>query len=252
MGDTTLYDTTIPSDGSSALAHERLIRLFLGGVFVNITGDINNLAPNPTPITVNRENYGQKGKTSENVIGYNFAPTFDVEVIRDPATKQIVAAQGWLLDLYAAAISTGGANKRTFQIINDAFDPRFPAYEGKFSVTVADANTGFADKAVLRFTLKNDGDTKILATSPIAGTGVPMIETVSPTGQTAGDLVVVRGYGLGSFVSATVKGQAVTESRAVDANQLVLQIPEGVTAGAAPVIVTNDKGASAAFAYTAG
>lgn len=251
MGDTTLFDTTVPSEGSVALAHERLIRMKIGATFVNITGDINNLAPNPTPITVPRENYGQKGKTSENVIGYNFAPTFDVEVIRDPVTKQIVAAQGWLIDLYAAAISTGGANKRTFQIINDAFDPRFPAYEGKFSVTVADANTGFADKAVLRFTLKNDGDTTILATSPIAGTGVPMIETVTPTGQGAGDLVVIRGYGLSSFVSATVKATPVTDFRIVDANQVVIVIPAAVTAGAAPVIVTNSKGASTAYAYTA-
>ena len=252
MGDSTLYDTTLPSEGSVALSHERLLRLKVAGVFVNITGDINNLSLGPSPIPVNRESYGQKGRTSQNVIGYNFAPTFDVEVIRHPVTKQIVAAQAWLLDLLTAAYATGGANKRDFQIITDAFDERFPAFEGKFSVTVAEQNTGYADKTVLRFTLQNDGVTNILPVSPIAGTGVPVIETVSPSGQSVGDLIVVRGYGLATAVSATVKATPVTELRVVDANQLVIQIPTGVTAGAAPIVVTNDKGASVAFAYTAG
>lgn len=252
MGDQTLYNTMTPSAGSVTLAHERIIRLKLSGVFVNMTADINNLALNPTPITVPRERYGNKGKTAEDVIGYNFAPSFDVEVVRDPATKQIVAAQAWVLDLMKAAYATGELNKRTLQIITDAFDERFPAFEGKFSVTVAEGATGYADKGVLRFTLKNDGDTAILATSPIAGTGVPVIETVTPPAQGAGDLVVVRGYGLGTAVSATVKAVAATEIRVVDPNQLVIQLPTGTTAGAAPIIVTNDKGASAAFSYTAG
>lgn len=251
MGDPTLYNTMTPSAGSVTLAHERVIRLKLSGVFVNMTADINNLALNPTPITVPREVYGNRAKGSEDVIGYNFAPSFDVEVVRDPVTKQIVAAQAWVLDLMKAAYATGELNKRTIQIITDAFDERFPAFEGKFSVTVAEGATGYADKGILRFTLKNSGDTAILAVSPIAGTGVPVIETVTPTAQAAGSLIVVRGYGLGTTVSATVKAVAVTELRIVDANQLVIRIPTGTTAGAAPVIITNDKGASTAYAYTA-
>lgn len=250
MGDRTLYDTTAPSQGSLALAHQRLLRMKIGGVFVNVTGDINALALNPTPITVPREVYGTKARTSTNIIGYNFAPTFNVEVVRDPATGLIVGAQSWLIDLINAAYAEGGANKREFQIITDALDERFPAFEGLFSVAVADANNGFADKALLTFTLNNDGVVEKLPVSPIAGNGSPILETASPAGQTVGDLIVVRGYNLSTFVSATIDGAAVVEHRIVDDNAVVLLIPATV-AGSAPIIVTNSKGASTALPYTA-
>lgn len=250
MSDPTLYDTTAPSEGSLVLAHQRLIRMKVAGAFVNVTGDVNNLALNPSPITVPREVYGTKGRTSTEIIGYNFAPTFNVEVVRDPVTKQIVAAQSWLLDLVNAAYSEGGLNKRDFQIITDALDERFPAFEGTFSVAVSEANTGYADKGVLTFTLNNDGVVERLATSPIAGTGEPILESASPAGQTVGDLIVVRGYNLGSTVSATIDAAAVTELRIVDDNTVVLQIPATV-AGSAPIIIMNSVGASAALPYTA-
>ncbi|MEQ6899283.1 IPT/TIG domain-containing protein [Microbacterium sp. KR10-403] len=250
MSDSTLYDTTAPSEGSLALAHQKLLRLKQSGAFVNITGDINNLALNPTPITVQREVYGTKGRNSTDIIGYNFAPTFDVEVMRDPVTKEVVAAQAWVIDLINAAYAEGGANKRDFQIITDALDERFPTFEGTFSVAVADLNTGYADKGGFRFTLNNDGVVERLSTSPIAGTGEPLLESASPTGQAPGDLIVVRGYRLGSTVSATVGGTAVTELRVVDDNTLVLQIPTGIT-GSAPIIVTNSVGASNSQPYTA-
>ncbi len=250
MPDSTLYDTTTISQGSLALAHQWLIRQKVAGAWINITGDVNNLDPAPSPITVQREAYGTKGRTSQDITGYNFAPTFDVEVIRDPVTQQIVAAQSWLIDLMSAAVSEGGLNKREFQIITDALDPRMPAFEGSFSVAFARGTSGYADKAVLRFTLNNDGVVRRI-TSPVAGTGVATIETVQPTAQAAGVMVAVRGSGLGSYVSATVQAKPVTLARVVDDSTLVIQIPTGVTAGAAPVVVTNAKGASAAFAYTA-
>lgn len=250
MGDRTLYDTTAPSQGSLALAHQRLLRQKLAGVFVNVTGDVNNLALNPTPITTQREVYGTKGRNSTEIIGYNFAPSFNVEVVRDPVTGQIVAAQAWLIDLINAAYSEGGLNKREFQIITDALDERFPAFEGMFSVAVAEANTGYADKALLTFTLNNDGVVRRLTESPIAGDGEPVLETASPTGQTAGDLIVVRGYNIAATVSATIGGAAVTEFRVIDDNAIVLQIPEAV-AGSVPIIITNAEGASAALPYAA-
>lgn len=252
MADDTLYQTTAPSQGSVALAHERLIRLKLGGVFVNITGDVNNLALNPSPITVPREVYGTKGRTSQDIIGYNYAPTFNVEVVRDPVTKQIVAAQAWFKDLVEAAFSEGAANKREFQLFTDARDEDMPVLEGSFSVAYSEANTGFADKGVVTFTLANDGVVKRVVPSPLAGTGAPILESASPAGQTVGDLIEVRGHhiGPGEFVSATIDGQAVTVFHPVDAYTVVLQIPATV-AGAAPIIVTNAVGPSNSLAYTA-
>lgn len=250
MADTTLYDTMAPSEGSVALAHQRLIRLKQGGVFVNITGDINNLALNPTKIPVAREVYGQKGRNGEDIIGYNFAPTFNVEVVRDPVTKQIVAAQSWFKDLVVAAFSEGSANKRDFQLFTDALDEDMPVFEGTFSVAYSEANTGFADKGIVTFTLANDGVVDQVTPSPLAGTGEPILETASPAGAAVGDLIKVRGYKLGSMVSATIDGQTVTKRLVIDDNEVALLVPATVS-GSAPIIVTNAVGASDPLPYTA-
>jgi len=249
MADTTLYDTMAPSAGSVALAHQRLIRMRQNGVFQNITGDINNLALNPTKISVPREVYGQKGRTREDIIGYNYAPTFDVEVVRDPVTKQIVAAQAWFKDLVSAAFSEGEANKREFQLFTDALDEDMPVVQGKFSVAYAEGNTGFADKGVVRITLQSDGIVPRIA-SPIAGTGAPILESATPAGLAPGDLLKVRGYKLGTIVSATIDGQAVTKIRTVDEYTVALLIPATVS-GSAPITVTNDVGVSNTLPYTA-
>lgn len=248
MVDHTLYETTVPSAGSLALAHQKILRLKQAGVFMNIAGDINNLAGNPTPITVNREVYGTKGRQSQDIIGYNFAPSFSVEGVRDPQTKQLVAAQAWLVDLLNAAYAEGEDNKREFQWF-DALDPRLPAFEGKFSVAVADLNTGYADKGGWTFTLTNDGVVERIE-SPIAGDGTAILESAAPAGQGPGDLIVVRGYNLLGTVSATIDGIAVDEIRAVDDNAVVLAIPAAV-AGSAPIILTNATGASQPLPYAA-
>ncbi|QXE28947.1 MULTISPECIES: hypothetical protein [Microbacterium] len=247
MSDHTLYDTTAPSAGSLALAHQKILRLKQSGVFINITGDINNLAMNPTKLTVPREAYGTKGRPSEDIIGYSYAPTFSVEGVRDEVTKNFVPSQAWVIDLLNAAASTGEANKREFQTF-DAFDERVPAFEGKYSVSVADLNTGYADKGGWTFTLASDGVVERI-TSPIAGDGTPVLESATPAGQAPGDLILVRGYGLDTIVSATIDGIAVAEFRAVD-NGVVLLIPATVS-GTAPIIVTNAAGASEALPYTA-
>lgn len=248
MADHTIYDTTTTSAGSLALAHQKILRLKQAGVFMNITGDINNLAMNPTPIEVNREVYGTKGMPSKQNIGYSYAPTFSVEGVRDPVTKQLVASQSWVIDLLNAAASTGADNLREFQSF-DALDPRIPAFQGRFSVSVSDLNTGYADKGGWTFTLASDGVVEQIE-SPVAGDGTAILETASPAGQAPGDLIVVRGYNLQTFVSATIDGIAVEESRVVDGNAVVLRIPATV-AGSAPIVVTNATGASAELPYAA-
>ncbi|MBG9889822.1 hypothetical protein ABE10_25330 [Bacillus toyonensis] len=164
-------------------------------------------------------------------------------------TKQIVAAQAWFKDLVTAAFSEGEANKREFQLFTDALDESMPVLEGKFSVAYSEANTGYADKGVVTFTLANDGVVRQIP-SPIAGPGEPIIESASPAGQAVGEQVVVRGYKLGGTTGVTIDAQTVTEYQVVDDYTLVLVIPASVT-GAAPIVVTNATGASAPFDYTA-
>lgn len=248
MADTTLYDTTIPTEGSVALAHQRIIRAKRNGVFENITGDVNNLALNPTPITVTREVYGTKGKTAVDIIGYSFAPTFTVEVVRDPLTKQVIITQPWLVELLKVAYSTGEDNRRDFQIF-DAFDENLPAFEGAYSVAVTESATGYADKLIYAFTLTSFGDIAQI-TSPIATDGKPVLESAAPAGRAPGDLLAIRGYRFSDVTAITVDGANVVEFTVVDDSTLVVLVPATVS-GSAPIVVTNAAGASTALPYTA-
>lgn len=247
MSDPTLYETTVPSTGALVLAHEKLIRMKVGGVFLNITGDVNNLALNPSEISQQREVYGVKGRPSKQVSAHSFAPSFAVEVVRHPSTKQIT--QAWVVDLYNAAVSDGLDNLREFQIFTDAFDARMAVFQGMFSVAVADLNTGYADKGGFTFTLSSDGVVERIA-SPLAGTGVPIIESVTPPAQGPGDLIKVSGYNMSAITAATIDGVTVLERLPIDEFTVALLIPSGVS-GAAQVTVTNSLGTSAPFAYTA-
>lgn len=245
-GDPTIYNATAPTAGSLALAHQKIIRFKISGVFINITGDVNNLKVNPSPITVAREVYGNKARPDSDIIGYTFAPTFDVEAVRDPVTKAI--AQTWLVELLDRAYKTGADNVGEFQIF-DALDDSLPAHEGSFTIAVTEGTSGYADKAVYSFTLNSKGVVDEI-TSPIAGTGAPILESASPSGKTTGDVIVVRGYKLGSTVSATIDGQAVAKFVIVDDYTITILIPATVS-GSAPIVVTNAVGASNSLPYTA-
>lgn len=245
MADQTMYNTTVPSQGSVALAHESIIRVKRLGVFENITGDVNNLLDTPTPVTVQREVYGTKGTQSTDKIGENHVITFTAEAVRN-AGGSIV--QPWLIALLAAAASKGAANKVEVQIF-DARDDAVPSFQGTFTVSQVPGNTGYADKRTYSFTLTSDGVVTQI-TSPIAGTLVPILESASPTLQAPGEIIVVRGYKLGSTVSATIKAIAVVKLRVIDDYSITLLIPATVT-GSSPIIVTNAAGASAALPYTA-
>jgi hypothetical protein len=248
VADMTLYDTTKQTEGTLALAHERIIRVKRAGVFENITGDANNLAPVPTPVVVQRENYGNKGLPSVQKIGDSWVITCDFEAIRD-ATGAI--AQPWLVNLLTIAKSKGAANFADVQVF-DAKDPALGATQGSYAVNVADIDTAFAGKRGYRFTFTSNGVVADIV-SPIAGAGLPTIESALPTAQLASKNVVLKGYGLGALVSATIGAVAVSSITQIAGNDnvVVLEVPAG-TAGSAPIIVTNAAGASTALPYTRG
>jgi hypothetical protein len=248
VADTTLFDTTVQTEGTLALAFEKILRVKRNAIFENITGDANNVAGVPTPIEVKRENYGNKGRDATQKIGDNWVLSFDVEAVRD-ATGAI--AQPWLVNLLNVAKAKGSANFVDAQLF-DAKDPALGATQGSYSVSVADLATGFADKHAYKFTLKSNGIVADIV-SPIAGDGLPTMESALPTAQIESKNIVVKGYGLGALVSATIGGVAVSSITQISGqdNVVVLEVPAGV-AGSAPIIVVNAAGASAALAYTRG
>lgn len=246
MSDHTLYDTTVPTAGSVALAHQDIIRVKRNGVFENITGDVNNLLDTKTPVTVQREVYGTKGVQSSDIIGYNHVLTFSVEAVRDDTGA---IAQPWLVELLKVSGRKGAANKLDAQLF-DALDGNLPAIEGSFSVASVKGNTGYADKAVWNFTLTSDGIVDEIV-SPVASGGEPVLESALPTDVAVGKNVVVRGYNLSGATSATIGGVEATSITVIDTNIIVLEVPAGA-AGSAPIIVTNPVGASTALAYVRG
>ncbi len=248
MSDPSIYDATVPTQGSVALAHQQIIRVKRSGVFENITGDVNNLLDTATPVEVKREVYGTKGSDSSDTIAYNHVITFDVEAVRDE-NGSIAALQPWLVALLTVAKSKGAAGKIPAQVF-DALDPAIPAFEGNFKVAVVPLNTGYADKGGYKFTLTSDGVVQDIP-SPVAGDGKPQIESIpTPNGKTVGDQIVIRGYNLDTVTAGTIDSQAISKFTIVDANTIVIVIPATV-AGAAPVVLTNPAGTSDPFTYTA-
>ena len=246
MADSTLYDTTVQTEGTLALAHEKIIRVKRTGAWENITGDVNALAAVPTKIVVTRENYGNKGRTSESKLGDNYVVSFAAEAVRDNTGA---IAQTWLVALLGIAKATGAANAVDVQVF-DAKDPALGAIEGNFTVTVADLTTGYADKGGYTFTLTSNGVVRDVE-SPIAGTGVPVAESALPTLAAASENVYVRGYKVDAITAATIGGVAVTSIEQIpgEPNIVVLEVPTG-TAGSAPIVLTNAIGVSVALPYT--
>lgn len=247
MSDSSIYDATVPTEGSVALAHQQIIRVKRSGVFENITGDVNNLLDTPSPVTVKREVYGTKGTDSSDIIGYSHVVTCDVEAVRDDSGAII---QPWLRALIKAGKSKGAANKVDLQLF-DALDGSLDATEGSYSVAWVPLNTGYADKGGYKFTFTSDGVVRDVP-SPVAGDGKPSVESIpTPNGKTVGDQLVIRGYNLDTVTAGTIDGANITKFTIVDANTMVVVIPATV-AGAAPIILTNPNGASVTFdGYTA-
>lgn len=246
MSDPTIYNATAQTAGTLALAHQKIIRVKRLGVFENITGDCNNVAGVPTPITVARENYGNKGLPSVQKIGDSWVITFDTEAVRD---DNGAIAQPWLIALLNIAKAKGDDNQVEVQLF-DGLDEDLGAIQGNFSVAVVDLNTGYADKGGYKFTLTSDGVVDDI-TSPIAGTGEPIIESsLTANGKTVGDVIVLRGYKFTGTTGVTIDAQAATKFQAIDDYTLTAVIPASVS-GAAAIIVTNAIGASDPFSYTA-
>ena len=246
MADSTLYDTTQQTVGTLQLAHEKILRAKINAIFANITGDANNVAGVPTPVTVQRENYGNKGNPSVEKIGDSWVISWDCEAVRDNTGA---IAQAWLVALLNIAKAKGGANKVDLQLF-DAKDENLPAIEGTFSLVVVDFATGYADKGGYKFTATSDGVVDDIV-SPIASNGLPVLESALPTGVGASGNVYVRGYHVDAITAATVGGVAVTSISQIpgEPNIVVLELPAG-SAGSAPIILTNTVGASTALPYS--
>lgn len=246
MADRTIYDTTVPSAGSRGMAHQRILRMRYQNAWVNITGDANNVKTTPTAVAIPSEVYGNKGASAAQKLTDNYVVTFTVEAVRN-AIGMFVAAQAPIRELLKIGRRVGADNLVDLQWF-DALDDDIPAFQGTFRVEWDDQNTGYADGAGWAFTLTSKGPVAQI-TSPIA-TGLPLIETVLPSGKTVGDVVYIKGHKFTGTTAVSIDGVSVVKFTVIDDNTISALVPTGVT-GASSVTVTNAAGASTAYAYTA-
>jgi len=82
----------------------------------------------------------------------------------------------------------------------------------------------------------------------VTETAAPAITSITPAGQSVGEVIIVQGFGFTGATSVTV--DAIAANFVVQSStSLAVVIPAGA-AGAADVIVTTPNGASPAVSYT--
>lgn len=84
---------------------------------------------------------------------------------------------------------------------------------------------------------------------PESAESVPVILSVTPSGESAGEQVTIQGAGFTGATAVTFGGTAATDFTVVSDQYIVAILPAG-TAGAVDVVVTTPEGVSAPFSYT--
>lgn len=243
----TTFANVAPTQGDQGNSFEWLWDINIGTaqapVWVNIP-DIKGLTPNATPDMKDGSTYANKGSKSQSKAGEDFTLGVQVKGVKDLTGE----FQSYVIALIEAADTTGGANVigyRYYHATSAAL-----AYEGTASVNWSRVNTDVADIEFFSFDLSGQGDRHKIVNPGVTG-GKPSISSVQPTGAVAGDTVVVTGARFTGTTTVTMGGVAVTTESVISDSLLAIVVPAG-TAGAAPVIVTNDVGASAAFTFIRG
>lgn len=124
------------------------------------------------------------------------------------------------------------------------------AYEGLALVQWKLSKTGVTNVQEVTITLDGDG-ARTAIDNPLAVAAVPAIDSATPTGQTAGKAVLIKGDGFTGATAVTFGGTAATSYTVDSDGELTAVLPAGA-AGSAPIVVTNATGASAALPYTRG
>lgn len=127
------------------------------------------------------------------------------------------------------------------------------AYSGIAVVGWSRSNTATknVEQAIATFT-GTDIPLNLNISNPISGVGAPIITAVTPgTGATA-SAIAIMGQGFTGTTGAshvTVGGTNATSYTVISDNLITAVVP-AVSAGSAPIIVTNVTGASNSFAWT--
>ena len=212
----------------------------------------SDIAPGAKPISKDMSSYDDFGSPNDSKISEEWDLSFTVLVNR--LSSGLYAPEVEALKSYTEPNAVGElavAQVRWYDKPFAGTPNANDAYSGFATVTIDRGATGNADTGSWKITLNGKGK-RTQITNPFTGWGaaVPTITSVTPSGLTAGDQVLIAGSQFLGTTGITIDTVAVTEYVIVGGSTIVAVIPATV-AGAAPVIVTNVTGPSAAYAYTA-
>lgn len=211
---------------------------------------ISGWAPSYPATTQDQATYDDLGATNEAVTARSFATSFTVQGNRSLNTGLYLPEVEALL---AAAKGTGEAavvDVRWYHKPEVGTPNPSDAGQAFCRVDFTRQNTGNAEVEVFNATLAGQGPFSQIA-NPFAGWDVtePVLASITPEGEGAGDLVTLTGTG---FLGATSVKFGATEAAdfvVASGATIIASLPAG-SAGSVNVTVTTPGGASNAVAYT--
>lgn len=226
---------------STALARRFKVDVSLtDGNYVPFKG-INDLNPKISPNLQSADDYDTDGwtdqeKTQQGAVLTIKAFRKTVDGVFD-AGQEIVRGQqlGWADDarVWARWYDRNGAPE---------------AFKARFLVAWEPSKTGVADLDEIQCVLTSSGAVTPIS-NPTAAGFAAVITSVSPSGRTTDQIVVITGAYFTGATAVTIGGTAAEDFEVLSDSTIVATVPAGA-AGSAPVIVTGTGGASGSFAYT--
>ncbi len=125
--------------------------------------------------------------------------------------------------------------------------PRVEAYEGWGTVSWSDDGGNMEALSTVSFTINGDGERSEITHPDTAGTTAPVVGSVTPAGQSVGEVVKITGSNLAGATAVHIDTIAASFEIA-SGTVIYASIPTGA-AGAAEVTVTTAGGTSAPAAY---
>lgn len=207
-------------------------------------------APSYPPTTQDQATYDDLGATNEAVVARSFATSLTVQGNRSLTTGLYLPELEALLAAAKATLEGAVADIRWYHKPEVGTPNPDDAGQAFCRVEMTRQNTGNAEVEVFNVTLTGQGAFASI-TNPFAGWGVtePVLATVTPEGEGAGDLVTLTGTGFLGATAVAFGATPATDFVVVNGSSIIASLPTG-SAGSVNVTVTTPAGTSDAVAYT--
>lgn len=235
-----VWDAVTNTDGTPGNSFEFLANLFRADspTVPQLLVDQTNINPVATAKTRMRQTAASKGQDRGTKYADSWVTTFDVEIVR--GVDGLYGPD--LQDLIDAAKELGVANQRRMQFF-DALGADF-AIDGVWSIAFARSGIDWDSAGFYTFTATQSKPVTYI-TNPVLVGLVPVIGSVLPSGEGAGDTVYIQGSNFGKLTetasNVTFGGTNATSYTVVSDSLITAVLPAGA-AGTVDLKVHNPSG----------